>query len=303
MASAGAGEIESGSPVKKSVEDADVVVIELQAPEGWKKKFTPKKAGSAGRREIIFVAPTGEEIKSKRQLEQYLRAHPGGPPSSKFDWGTGDTPRRSARISEKAKATESPETERPKKRERRSSLNKESKDKKDGGDKEDETATEAPETENDSKTQQEKPAAEDTEAAEDQDPADTETKDAEKPVEDVKEETDDIKIKDAADPDSADKSKEDVEEKPETKEAPQVALETEKKSEKENPDEGTGTIAIIPDTKENKPADDEIKDGAKLPEIGDNKDDHRDAVTKESQEHLPPSSNCEDGQQHPSEDS
>jgi hypothetical protein len=41
-----------------------------------------------GKLEVIFVAPTGEEIKSKRQLTQYLKAHPGGPASSEFDWGT-----------------------------------------------------------------------------------------------------------------------------------------------------------------------------------------------------------------------
>jgi hypothetical protein len=41
-----------------------------------------------GKFEVIFVSPTGEEIKSKRQLTQYLKAHPGGPASSEFDWGT-----------------------------------------------------------------------------------------------------------------------------------------------------------------------------------------------------------------------
>jgi len=41
-----------------------------------------------GRFEVLFVSPTGEEIKSKRQLTQYLKAHPGGPASSEFDWGT-----------------------------------------------------------------------------------------------------------------------------------------------------------------------------------------------------------------------
>lgn len=55
----------------------------------WISQFTPKKAGGARKPEIVFVAPTGEEIKSKRQLDQYLRSNPGGPPSSEFDWGTG----------------------------------------------------------------------------------------------------------------------------------------------------------------------------------------------------------------------
>lgn len=132
--------------------------------------------GSPRRNEIVFISPTGEEIKSKRQLQQYLKTHPGGPSSSEFDWGTGtflppyvfkvpvdvyscvacthknlawknqfvlpslhdlcagDTPRRSARIREKAKAVETPEDEKPKKRERKSSSKKGAKEKKDGGD-------------------------------------------------------------------------------------------------------------------------------------------------------------------------
>ncbi|KAL0914405.1 hypothetical protein M5K25_014749 [Dendrobium thyrsiflorum] len=91
--------------------DSEVVSVELPAPEGWRKKFTPKQGGTPKRNEIVFISPTGEEIKNRRQLDQYLRSHPGGPPSSEFDWGTGDTPRRSARISEKVKT---PEAEKPK---------------------------------------------------------------------------------------------------------------------------------------------------------------------------------------------
>ncbi|KAH0458433.1 hypothetical protein IEQ34_013748 [Dendrobium chrysotoxum] len=79
--------------------------------EGSLSKFTPKQGGTPKRNEIVFISPTGEEIKNRRQLDQYLRSHPGGPPSSEFDWGTGDTPRRSARISEKVKT---PEAEKPK---------------------------------------------------------------------------------------------------------------------------------------------------------------------------------------------
>ncbi|ONK74232.1 uncharacterized protein A4U43_C03F4150 [Asparagus officinalis] len=52
-------------------------------------EFTPKKGGTPKRNEIVFISPTGEEIANKRQLDQYLRAHPGGPPASDFDWGTG----------------------------------------------------------------------------------------------------------------------------------------------------------------------------------------------------------------------
>ncbi|KAM0969375.1 hypothetical protein ACFX13_017910 [Malus domestica] len=113
-----------------SVEKEEVVSLELPAPSGWVKKFLPKQSGTPKKNEIVFTAPTGEEITSKRQLEQYLKAHPGGPAVSEFDWGTGETPRRSARISEKAKATPLPESEPPKKRSRKStSAKKEDKEK------------------------------------------------------------------------------------------------------------------------------------------------------------------------------
>ncbi|GFQ02587.1 methyl-cpg-binding domain-containing protein 10 [Phtheirospermum japonicum] len=100
----------------------DVVTIELPAPAGWVKKFTPKKGGTPHRNEIVFISPTGEEIKNKRQLDQYLKSHSGGPAVSEFDWGTGDTPRRSARLSEKSKAgEEAPTSQSPKKRRKKSS--------------------------------------------------------------------------------------------------------------------------------------------------------------------------------------
>ncbi|XP_022751678.1 methyl-CpG-binding domain-containing protein 10-like [Durio zibethinus] len=103
----------------------DVVCFELPAPSGWKKKFMPKKGLTPKKNEIIFTAPTGEEISNRRQLEQYLKAHPGGPAVSEFDWGTGETPRRSARISEKVKAMPTPpESEPPKRRARKSSASK-----------------------------------------------------------------------------------------------------------------------------------------------------------------------------------
>ncbi|XVE71464.1 hypothetical protein DITRI_Ditri10aG0152800 [Diplodiscus trichospermus] len=107
----------------------DVVCVELPAPPGWRKKFMPKKGGTPKKNEIIFIAPTGEEINNKRQLELYLKANPGGPAVLEFDWGTGETPRRSARISEKVKAMPAPESEPPKKRGRKPSASK--KDNKD----------------------------------------------------------------------------------------------------------------------------------------------------------------------------
>ncbi|KAL4291917.1 hypothetical protein GQ457_14G005440 [Hibiscus cannabinus] len=98
----------------------EVISVELPAPASWKKMFFPKKVGSPRKTEIVFIAPTGEEISTRRQLEQYLKSHPGNPPVTEFDWGTGETPRRSSRISEKAKATPTPEKEPPKKRGRKS---------------------------------------------------------------------------------------------------------------------------------------------------------------------------------------
>ena len=98
-------------------------------------QFMPKKGGTPKKNEIVFIAPTGEEITNRRHLEQYLKSHPGNPAMSEFDWGTGETPRRSVRISEKAKATPPSEPELPKKRSRKTSASKKD-------DKEKETGTE-----------------------------------------------------------------------------------------------------------------------------------------------------------------
>ncbi|XP_047938503.1 methyl-CpG-binding domain-containing protein 10-like [Salvia hispanica] len=99
----------------------DVVPADLPAPSGWSKKFAPKKSGTPQRNDVVFVSPTGEEIKSKRQLEQYLKSHPGGPSASEFVWSKGDTPRRSARLSEKSKeVAAAPTSQSPKKKQKRS---------------------------------------------------------------------------------------------------------------------------------------------------------------------------------------
>ncbi|KNA13128.1 hypothetical protein SOVF_119560 [Spinacia oleracea] len=109
----------------------EVVSMELPAPSGWKKQFFPKRGGTPRKNEIVFTSPTGEEIHNQRQLQQYLKSHPGGPPASEFDWGTGETPRRSARISEKVKSSPpTPESDPPKKKSRSSSASK--KDSKEG---------------------------------------------------------------------------------------------------------------------------------------------------------------------------
>ncbi|KAG7021237.1 Methyl-CpG-binding domain-containing protein 10, partial [Cucurbita argyrosperma subsp. argyrosperma] len=87
-----------------------------------RSEFFPKQGKSPRKHEVIFITPTGEEINHKRKLDQYLKAHPGSPAAAEFDWSTGETPRRSARISEKSKVTPPVEREHPKRR--RSSVSK-----------------------------------------------------------------------------------------------------------------------------------------------------------------------------------
>lgn len=104
--------------------EPEVNYVELQAPAGWKKKFTPKRGGRSKENEIVFIAPTGEEIISRKQLSQYLKSHTDSPALHEFDWSRSDEkPRRSARISEKAKAVSplQPEPQSKRKRSIRSS--------------------------------------------------------------------------------------------------------------------------------------------------------------------------------------
>ncbi|KAI3950913.1 hypothetical protein MKW92_042310 [Papaver armeniacum] len=111
----------------------EVVSIELPAPPGWNKKFVQfivkKRGGTPKKNEIVFTAPTGEEFHTRKQLEQFLKSHPGSPALSEFDWGTGETPRRSVRISQKVKAISPPEIETPtRKRSKKSSSKKDNKE-------------------------------------------------------------------------------------------------------------------------------------------------------------------------------
>nr|PNR46374.1 hypothetical protein PHYPA_013493 [Physcomitrium patens] len=46
-----------------------------------------KKGGTPKRKDVTFVAPDGEEIKTKRQLDKYLKAHPGTLSAGDFEWG------------------------------------------------------------------------------------------------------------------------------------------------------------------------------------------------------------------------
>ncbi|KAA0063499.1 methyl-CpG-binding domain-containing protein 11-like [Cucumis melo var. makuwa] len=148
--------------VEKDTVNEEVVSVELPAPPGWKKKFFPKQGNSPRKHEVIFTTPTGEEINNKRKLDQYLKAHPGGPAAAEFDWGTGETPRRSARISEKAKASPPMESEHPKRK--RTSVSK--KDLK--------------ETEAEPEVLEEKKEVDNPDAGKDESMADAEVKDANK---------------------------------------------------------------------------------------------------------------------------
>ncbi|GMG98395.1 hypothetical protein Nepgr_000235 [Nepenthes gracilis] len=154
---------DQGEMEKKQHESGDEVVsIELPAPQGWTKKFIPKKGRTPRRNEVIFISPTGEEIKNSRQLDQYLKSHPGGPSSAEFDWGTGDTPRRSARLSNKSKATDSPESGSSQKRQKKSS-SKEGKAKKEVNNGEGEAASAEAAEETKDNTEAEMKVADDTE--------------------------------------------------------------------------------------------------------------------------------------------
>ncbi|KAL2643065.1 hypothetical protein R1flu_010652 [Riccia fluitans] len=91
------------------------------APGGWTKKLMPRKVGTPKRKDVVFISPEGEEFKTKKQLDKYLKTHPGGPPSADFDWSTGETPRRSARLNSKGRlSSDSTEAEPVSKRSRRS---------------------------------------------------------------------------------------------------------------------------------------------------------------------------------------
>ncbi|XP_009763448.1 uncharacterized protein LOC107825921 [Nicotiana tabacum] len=87
-----------------NMDKGEVLPLELPAPSSWKKLVMPKRGGKVKKNEVVFVAPTGEEIRNRKQLVQYLKTHDGNPGVSEFDWSTIENRRRSARISEKVKA-------------------------------------------------------------------------------------------------------------------------------------------------------------------------------------------------------
>jgi len=55
---------------------------ELFQLSGKAVRGTPGK-----KKDVSFVSPDGEEIKTKRQLDKYLKAHPGTLTASDFEWG------------------------------------------------------------------------------------------------------------------------------------------------------------------------------------------------------------------------
>jgi hypothetical protein len=136
--------------------EEEALSVELPAPSGWTKKYVQKKGGTPKKSGIIFISPTGEEIGHKRQLDKYLKAHPGGPASSEFDWGkTGETRRRSTRISEKSKTAPPQKSEPPKKRSRKSTDDKETENSAEGNEGEEEIKDEAEKiTENEAESDQ-----------------------------------------------------------------------------------------------------------------------------------------------------
>eukprot|EP00262_Sarcandra_glabra_P001861 TRINITY_DN1201_c1_g1_i1.p1 TRINITY_DN1201_c1_g1~~TRINITY_DN1201_c1_g1_i1.p1 ORF type:complete len:341 (-),score=101.69 TRINITY_DN1201_c1_g1_i1:370-1290(-) len=299
MASVEAEMREVETPVKESMAEdegnkAEIVSVELPAPNGWKKKFTPKKggAGTPKRNEIIFISPTGEEIKTKRQLDQYLKSHPGGPSSSEFDWGTGDTPRRSARISEKVKAVETPETEPPKKRERKSSSKKGAKAKSEGGEEENK-AEEVGDTEK-------------TKTSEDVDMKESEDGGGEVKEEEIGKEEATVN-EDTVKQGTKDKQMEKKEEKvgkidadakeagdEENKSAPPPRIEeTKEKADEEQPPEPK--VPLPPSDLNKEATSEENKAGESLPENGSHKDNQEGSKPLE----MHAANNCEDAQHPP----
>lgn len=73
------------------------------APPGWKRKLVPRvgRGLTPTKTDVVYISPDGEEMKTKTQLQRYLRAHKGGPAVSEFNWSSGETPRRSGRITAK----------------------------------------------------------------------------------------------------------------------------------------------------------------------------------------------------------
>ncbi|KAK2997116.1 hypothetical protein RJ639_026379 [Escallonia herrerae] len=89
------------------------------AVTGPPTNLNPKQGGIPRRYDFFFISPTGEEIKSRTQLDKYLKSHPGDPDESAFNWGTENL-RRSARLNQTTQVMETPENGTPKKKQKTS---------------------------------------------------------------------------------------------------------------------------------------------------------------------------------------
>lgn len=80
----------------------DCVVKDLFGTlRGWKKKFWSKEGGVPNRKDVSYIAPNGEEIKSARHLICYLKVYAGDLKAGDFCWTSVEAPRRSARLNRK----------------------------------------------------------------------------------------------------------------------------------------------------------------------------------------------------------
>jgi hypothetical protein len=52
-------------------------------------QFIQKRGRTSKQKDVSYITPYGEEIRSKQQLEKYLKGHPGGPTAIDFDWTSG----------------------------------------------------------------------------------------------------------------------------------------------------------------------------------------------------------------------
>eukprot|EP00249_Psilotum_nudum_P004536 c18055_g1_i1 orf=156-2045(+) len=90
-------------PASVLVDNLGAIEDEIAVPSGWQRKLVARKGRGQTPKscDVVYVAPGGEEIKSRTHLQRYLKAHPGGPVVSEFNWSSGSTPRRSARLTSK----------------------------------------------------------------------------------------------------------------------------------------------------------------------------------------------------------
>ncbi|KAK4369972.1 hypothetical protein RND71_009447 [Anisodus tanguticus] len=83
-------EAESEPPAKRSRKSSASKkdVKHKEETEAAKDEKDVDTGGTPKRNEIVFTAPTGEEITTRKGLQQYLKSHPGGPAITEFDRGT-----------------------------------------------------------------------------------------------------------------------------------------------------------------------------------------------------------------------